>query len=121
MATIAIGGFQHETNTFAATPATYQDFAQADGWPALVPPGSMPELLDEESEFNEGPVWFDDLRCLLWSDIPGDRNVDDRDPPVANHPVPVARRVRCGRPCRRSDERDHDLRCRAPSGSLPTP
>src|SRR6516225_6258916 len=23
--------------------------------------------------FNEGPVWFGDLRCLLWSDIPNDR------------------------------------------------
>ncbi len=31
---IAVGGFQHETNTFAPFPATYADFAQADGWPA---------------------------------------------------------------------------------------
>ena len=23
--------------------------------------------------FNEGPVWFGDLRCLVWSDIPNDR------------------------------------------------
>src|SRR5260370_32134269 len=23
--------------------------------------------------FNEGAVWFGDLRCLLWSDIPNDR------------------------------------------------
>ena len=23
--------------------------------------------------FTEGPVWFGDLRCLLWSDIPNDR------------------------------------------------
>jgi gluconolactonase len=23
--------------------------------------------------FNEGPVWFGDLRCLIWSDIPNDR------------------------------------------------
>ncbi len=23
--------------------------------------------------FNEGPIWFGDLRCLVWSDIPNDR------------------------------------------------
>ncbi len=46
MARIAIGGFQHETNTFAATPATYQDFAQADGWPALLRGREMLEVLD---------------------------------------------------------------------------
>jgi microcystin degradation protein MlrC len=33
---IAIGGFQHETNTFSATPTTWQDFALADTWPALL-------------------------------------------------------------------------------------
>lgn len=35
MARIAIGGFQHETNTFAPVKARYQDFEQADGWPGL--------------------------------------------------------------------------------------
>ncbi len=35
MARIAIGGFQHETNTFAPLKATYRDFEQADGWPGL--------------------------------------------------------------------------------------
>ncbi|WP_374652821.1 M81 family metallopeptidase [Dongia sp.] len=35
MARIAIGGFQHETNTFAPVKATYQDFEMADGWPGL--------------------------------------------------------------------------------------
>jgi len=33
---IAIGGFQHETNTFAPNPATLADFEAADGWPGLV-------------------------------------------------------------------------------------
>lgn len=32
---IAIGGFQHETNTFAPTKADYRVFEQADSWPAL--------------------------------------------------------------------------------------
>ena len=35
MPRIAFGGIQHETNTFAPSQATYADFAQADGWPAL--------------------------------------------------------------------------------------
>lgn len=32
---IAVGGFQHETNTFAPTKADYSAFEQADSWPAL--------------------------------------------------------------------------------------
>ncbi|MET4698165.1 microcystin degradation protein MlrC [Constrictibacter sp. MBR-5] len=32
---IAIGGFHHETNTFAPTKAGYEDFARAAGWPGL--------------------------------------------------------------------------------------
>jgi microcystin degradation protein MlrC len=35
MARIAVGGFQHETNTFAPTKATFEHFEMADGWPAL--------------------------------------------------------------------------------------
>jgi microcystin degradation protein MlrC len=35
VARIAVGGFQHETNTFAPLKATYRDFEQADGWPGL--------------------------------------------------------------------------------------
>jgi microcystin degradation protein MlrC len=36
MARLAIGGFIHETNTFAPTKARFEHFAMADGWPALV-------------------------------------------------------------------------------------
>ncbi len=32
---IAVGGFQHETNTFAPTRARFEDFAQPDAWPGL--------------------------------------------------------------------------------------
>ena len=35
MARIAIGGVQHETNTFANVPATYDDFVAPDAWPGL--------------------------------------------------------------------------------------
>ncbi len=32
---VAVGGFMHETNTFAPSKATYQKFERADSWPAL--------------------------------------------------------------------------------------
>jgi len=32
---IAIGGFLHETNTFAPTRASYRDFVQGGGWPSM--------------------------------------------------------------------------------------
>lgn len=34
-ARIAVGGFQHETNTFAPHQASLDEFLRADGWPAL--------------------------------------------------------------------------------------
>lgn len=40
---IAVGGFQHETNTFAPVRATFDDFLAPDAWPGLV---RGPELLD---------------------------------------------------------------------------
>jgi microcystin degradation protein MlrC len=35
MARIAVGGLHHETNSFAPQPADFEQFVQADGWPAL--------------------------------------------------------------------------------------
>ena len=35
MARIAIGGFQHETNTFASNRANVEDFLRPDAWPSL--------------------------------------------------------------------------------------
>ncbi len=35
MGVIAVGGFQHETNTFAPTKADYSAFEQGGGWPPL--------------------------------------------------------------------------------------
>jgi len=34
-ANIAVGGFQHETNTFAPHKAHFEEFVKADGWPGL--------------------------------------------------------------------------------------
>ena len=35
MARIAVGGFQHETNTFAPSPADYAAFESGGGWPGM--------------------------------------------------------------------------------------
>jgi microcystin degradation protein MlrC len=35
VARIAVGGFQHETNTFSMAPTTYEDFLRVGGWPGL--------------------------------------------------------------------------------------
>jgi len=32
---IAIGAFQHETNTFASSKARFEDFVKGGGWPGL--------------------------------------------------------------------------------------
>jgi microcystin degradation protein MlrC len=45
MARIAIGGFQHETNTFSPIPARYADFEAPDAWPGLTRGGAMLEAI----------------------------------------------------------------------------
>ena len=49
MARIAIGGFQHETNTFAPLKAGWADFERADAWPPFV---RGLELIDAVEGFN---------------------------------------------------------------------
>src|SRR5262245_37010009 len=46
---IAVGGFQHETNTFSPVPATLADFEAADAWPGLV---AGADLLDAVAGVN---------------------------------------------------------------------
>jgi microcystin degradation protein MlrC len=41
MKRVAIAGFQHETNTFAATLADYAEFEEADSWPGLLTGGEV--------------------------------------------------------------------------------
>ena len=36
MPRIAVGGFLHETNTFAPTKAAYADFVHGGGWPSMM-------------------------------------------------------------------------------------
>ena len=45
MTRIAVGGFQHETNTFASLPATFADFEAPDAWPGLVRGGALLEAV----------------------------------------------------------------------------
>jgi len=45
MARIAVGGFQHETNTFSPVPATFADFAVPDAWPGLTRGAAMFEAV----------------------------------------------------------------------------
>jgi microcystin degradation protein MlrC len=49
MARIAVGGFQHETNTFAPQRATWADFERADAWPGFI---RGPELIEAVEGFN---------------------------------------------------------------------
>ena len=49
MARIAVGGFQHETNTFAPLKASWADFERADAWPPFV---RGPKLIEAVEGFN---------------------------------------------------------------------
>lgn len=46
MARIAVGGFQHETNTFAPQRATWADFERADAWPGFVRGAELIEAVE---------------------------------------------------------------------------
>jgi microcystin degradation protein MlrC len=55
MTRIAVGGFLHETNTFAPTKATFEDFARGGGWPAMV---QGADLLKVMRDINVGLAGF---------------------------------------------------------------
>ena len=40
---------------------------------ALIPDRGHVRVLHNMGSFTEGPVWFGDLQCLLWSDIMANR------------------------------------------------
>ncbi|MGB7120117.1 MAG: M81 family metallopeptidase, partial [Bradyrhizobium sp.] len=52
---IAVGGFLHETNTFAPTKATYADFVHGGGWPAMT---QGADLLKVMRQINVGLAGF---------------------------------------------------------------
>src|SRR5580704_687582 len=45
MTRIAVGGFLHETNTFAPTKATYDAFIHGGGWPRMVLGADIPRII----------------------------------------------------------------------------
>src|ERR1700716_2989405 len=55
MTRIAVGGFLHETNTFAPTKAVYDAFVHGGGWP---PMAQGPKLLEKMRNINVGMAGF---------------------------------------------------------------
>jgi len=55
MTRIAVGGFLHETNTFAPTKATYDGFVHGGGWPAM---SQGAALLEKMRDINVGMAGF---------------------------------------------------------------
>jgi microcystin degradation protein MlrC len=45
MTRIAVGGFLHETNTFAPTKASYDDFVHGGGWPSMAQGADIPRVM----------------------------------------------------------------------------
>lgn len=77
MARIAVGGFQHETNTFLPVEAPFSEFERHDGWPGL---GAEVSGVDQLCRFNRRPdsIAFRDNRCAqhmaLWNYHPETRS-----------------------------------------------
>ena len=67
MPRIAIGGFLHETNTFAPTKATYADFVHGGGWPSMAQGADLLKLRD----INVGLAGFiDEAEARGWQLVP---------------------------------------------------
>ena len=58
---------------------------------ALIDPVAFLETLHEGNRWAEGPVYFADLRCLIWSDIPNERMLrwDEETGHVSQFRAPV--------------------------------
>src|SRR6185295_11284576 len=68
MTRIAVGGFLHETNTFAPTKATFADFQHGGGWPAMT---EGADVLKVMRRINVGLAGFvDSAEANGWNLIP---------------------------------------------------
>ena len=68
MPRIAVGGFLHETNTFAPTKAAYADFVHGGGWPAMT---FGADVLNVMRNINVGLAGFiDDAQTRDWELVP---------------------------------------------------
>jgi microcystin degradation protein MlrC len=68
MARIAVGGFLHETNTFAPSKATYEMFVQGGGWPAMAEGAAMFPALRNVNVSASG--FIDAAREAGWEIVP---------------------------------------------------
>jgi microcystin degradation protein MlrC len=71
MIRIAVGGVQHETNTFASTRATFEEFVHADAWPGLARGRALLESvqginLPISGFVAEAQALHHELRPLMW-------------------------------------------------------
>ncbi len=68
MPRIAVGGFLHETNTFAPTKASYADFVHGGGWPAMT---QGADVLKVMRDINVGLAGFvDEAETHGWVLVP---------------------------------------------------
>src|SRR6202035_3199989 len=68
MTRIAVGGFLHETNTFAPTKATYDDFLHGGGWPAMA---RGADVLKTMRNINVGLAGFvEEAEARGWEMVP---------------------------------------------------
>lgn len=68
MTRIAVGGFLHETNTFAPTKATFADFQHGGGWPAMT---EGADVLKVMRRINVGLAGFvDSTEANGWELVP---------------------------------------------------
>jgi microcystin degradation protein MlrC len=68
MTRIAVGGFLHETNTFAPTKATYADFVHGGGWPAMARGADVPKVM---RKINVGSAGFiEQAEANGWEIVP---------------------------------------------------
>jgi microcystin degradation protein MlrC len=68
MTRIAVGGFLHETNTFAPTKAAYADFVHGGGWPAMT---QGADVLKSMRDINVGLAGFiEQAEARGWELVP---------------------------------------------------
>jgi len=68
MTRVAVGGFLHETNTFAPTKATYDDFVHGGGWPSMAFGGDVLKVM---RRINVGLAGFvDQAEARGWEMVP---------------------------------------------------
>ncbi|MGZ0189950.1 MAG: M81 family metallopeptidase, partial [Alphaproteobacteria bacterium] len=79
---VAIGGFMHETNTFAPSKATYEMFERADSWPALCEGAIIPSAtaginIGIAGFIEEASILGFELAPLLWCNAGPSAHVTD--------------------------------------------